>query len=450
MRIGTARKLEEDEIQDRLAEYARKPDPRIRDEVVLQYGNLVESIGRRFVGACEPLEDLVQEGYIGLIASVDKYDADKGVKFSTYATHFIIGQIKHYLRDKGKIIKEPAWLQELNQKMTRVIESLNQKFGRQPTEKEIGEVMQMPEQTVNELLTTREVFKVSSLDGGTDKDDDSNHPDTEKISDQKLVSFQLPLEDKIVLETAMQRLKDIEQQVIFEHFYRGHNQTEIAKMFGISCNYVSHILRNGTKKLKKILTTEEIRDTQMQRTLVSQRIKPGSEPSDVLSVIDPITEVYNRQYFEQRLDEEISRAYRSKDEMVVLLLNIVLPEEVDNYTRMVRMDDLLYTTAQSMKKRVRKMDVLARFGEMSFGLILPHTEASADKVAERLTGIVSSISIGTGGRNSGLTLELQIGKALYPKDAANSRDMLKCAAANMGVELNELEGYGEQDMEQAA
>src|ERR1035437_7685202 len=143
--MGSVRKLSEEEIQDRLGHYSKRPDPKIRDEVVLQYANLVESIARRFVGACEPLEDLSQEGYIGLIASVDKYDGAKGVKFSTYATHFIIGQIKHYLRDKGKIIKEPAWLQELNQRMTRVMESLGQKLGRHPTEREIGEVMQMPE-----------------------------------------------------------------------------------------------------------------------------------------------------------------------------------------------------------------------------------------------------------------------------------------------------------------
>ncbi len=134
--MGSVRKLTEEEIQERLEQYAACPDPKIRDEIVLQYANLVESIGRRFVGACEPLEDLIQEGYIGLIASVDKYDGSKGVKFSTYATHFIIGQIKHYLRDKGKIIKEPAWLQELNQRMTKVIESLHQQYGRQPTEKE--------------------------------------------------------------------------------------------------------------------------------------------------------------------------------------------------------------------------------------------------------------------------------------------------------------------------
>jgi len=440
MRMGSSRKLTEEEIQDRLSDYAKHPDPRIRDEIVLQYSNLVESIGRRFVGACEPLEDLTQEGYIGLIASVDKYDAGKGVKFSTYATHFIIGQIKHYLRDKGKIIKEPAWLQELNQRMTRVIESLGQKFGRQPTEKEIGEVMQMPEHTIRELLTTREVFKVSSLDGGDKDDSSSTQRDTEKIKDDKMVTFQLPLEDKIVLEAAMQRLKDIEQQVISEHFYKGHNQTEIAKQLGISCNYVSHILRNGTKKLKKILTTEEIRDTQMQRTLISMRTKPGPTSTGSSSVLDSATGVYNRQYFEQRLDEEVSRACRDHHKVALMLINISFPEDIDRYIRMVRMDDLLYTAAQSMRENVRKMDVLARFGESSFALILPHTAGHASIVAERLTEIISSIRVDSGRNNPKMEITTKMGIAKYPADAKSSRDLLDKASEDLGMTLDELSG----------
>lgn len=435
MAIAGARKLTEDEVQERLATYATLREPRVRDEIVLQYANLVESIGRRFVGACEPLEDLVQEGYIGLIASVDKYDAGKGVKFSTYATHFVIGQIKHYLRDKGKIIKEPAWLQELNQRMSRVIESLGQKLGRQPTEKEIGDVMQMPESTVVELLTTREVFKVSSLDG--DKDDSPNQRDTEKISDEKIVTFQLPLEDKIVLEAAMQRLKDIEQQVISEHFYKGHNQTEIAKHLGISCNYVSHILRNGTKKLKKILTTEEIRDTQMQRALVSSRPRTG-EAARGSSVIDGATGAYNRHYLEQRLDEEISRACRAHSKVSVVLIDVCLSDDSDKYLRMARMDDVLYTAAQAMRSSIRKMDVLARFGEASFGVILPHTASQAAVVAQRLTEIVSNIEIESGRKTAKIGATARVGIAKYPADASNYRDMLTKACENMGVSMDEL------------
>ena len=449
MRIISARKLTEEQIQDRLAEYATTRKPEIRDEIVLQYGNLVESIGRRFVGACEPLEDLTQEGYIGLIASVDKYDASKGVKFSTYATHFIIGQIKHYLRDKGKIIKEPAWLQELNQKVTRVIESLGQQLNRHPTEKEIGDVLQLPERTVAELLTTREVFKVSSLDG--DKDDPNNNQhDTEKISDEKIVTFQLPLEDKIVLEAAMDRLKGIEQQVISEHYYKGHNQTEIAKRLGISCNYVSHILRNGTKKLRKILATEEIRDTQMQRTLVASRTDAKDRSKDAASVIDSATGVYSRQYLEQRLDEEISRAYRDGSNMAVLMIDISLPEEMDRYVRMIRMDDVLYTAAQAMRSSIRKIDVLARFGETSFALILPHTAGQASVVADRLTEVVSNIEVESGRKTSKIGATARMGIAKYPTEALNYRDMLRLACENMGATVEELTGEVEIPLKRVA
>lgn len=448
--MGVVRKLTEEEIQDRLAEYAERSDQKIRDEIVLQYSNLVESIGRRFVGACEPLEDLVQEGYIGLIASVDKYDADKGVKFSTYATHFIIGQIKHYLRDKGKIIKEPAWLQELNQRMTRVIETLGQKFGRQPTEKEIGEVMQMPEQTVGELLTTREVFKVSSLDGGDKDDSNTNQHDAEKISDDNVVTFQLPLEDKIVLEAAMQRLKDIEQEVISEHFYIGHNQTEIAKQFGISCNYVSHILRNGTKKLRKILTTEEIRDTQMQRTLVSKRISPIEKTTDKSSVLDSTTGVYTRQYIEQRLDEEISRAFRGNHKLALMLVDIQLPDDMDRFMRIIRMDDLLYTSAQTMRANIRRMDVMARLGETSFAVILPHTASHARVVAERLSEVVKSVEIESGRKSVNAGATARIGIARYPVDATNGRGMFKFAANDMGTTMEELTGEKKPALRKAA
>lgn len=432
MRIGSARKLSEEEIQDRLSQYAKRTDPKIRDEIVLQYSNLVESIGRRFMGACEPLEDLVQEGYLGLIASVDKYDGDKGVKFSTYATHFIVGQIKHYLRDKGKIIKEPAWLQELNQRMTKVIDSLNQKFNRQPTEKEIAEVMQMPESTVRELLTTREVFKVTSLDG--EKDDGSGTRESEKISDQKLVTFQLPIEDKIVLETALDRLKDIEQQVINDHFYTGLNQTEIAKRLNISCNYVSHILRNGTKKLRKILATDEIRDVQIQRTNVSRRTTPGNAISSS-TVLDSATGVYNKEYFLQRLDEEISRACRHSESISLMFLDVQLPEGMDNWMRIVRLDDYLYQLGQVLRDSLRKMDVIARYGETSFAVLMPHTSSHAHVVGTRLEKLVCSVEINTGRKGQTLASTAQSGIACYPTEATSRDELIDKTIEKLGYPI---------------
>ncbi len=445
MRNGNVRKMTEEEIQEYLDSYAENPDPAIRDDVVLQYSNLVESIARRFLGACEPLEDLIQEGYIGLIASVDKYDASKGVKFSTYSTHFIIGQIKHYLRDKGKIIKEPAWLQELNQRMTKVMESLNQNLGRQPTEKEVAEAMGMKESAVRDLMTTREVFKVSSLDG--DREDNSGAREAEKLTDEKVVSFQLPIEDKIVLETTLDHLKEIEQKVINMHFYKGLNQTEIAKKLDISCNYVSHILRNGTKKMRKILTTDEIRDSQMQRVLKSKR---SSDDVGSSTVLDPATGVYTYDYFVQRLDEEVSRAYRNSDDLGLLVLRLSLPDQIDDFVRMARTDDFLHKVGQTLKANTRKMDILARIGDMTFSLILPHTGSKIENVKERLEKLLNELEMDSGRKGLKFRADCTSATAIYPKEASSGQEMLESAATDMGTTVKEITETSGDDQAKAA
>ncbi|MGQ9455204.1 MAG: sigma-70 family RNA polymerase sigma factor [Armatimonadota bacterium] len=439
MRTQNTKKLSEEQINELVAKYKSTNDPAIRDTIVMQYNNLVESVARRFLGAGEPLEDLVQEGYVGLIRSVDKYDPEIGVKFSTYATHFIIGEVKHYLRDRGKIIKEPAWLQELNQRMTRVIESLSQNLGRTPTEKEIAQMMQMRESTVREMLMTREVFKVLSLE--EEREDASGPKESEKIADTKLTTFQLPLEDKIVLETALHRLKDIEQRVLHMHFYKGLNQTEIADKLGISCNYVSHILRNSTRKLKKILITDELRDIQIQRAFRSRHLEPIADVPE--SVLDTTARVYNQHYFCQRLNEELSRAYRERYPVAVLLVEVCLPENMDHYIRLVRTDDVLYHVAQALKGNVRKMDLVARLSGNYFAIMLPHTLTQAGIVAQRIAKVVASIQVCTGHAASNLACQARTAHALYPEDAENSTQLLACAADRLAVELKDLLGEEE-------
>lgn len=435
MQSSRTSKYTEEEVQELLALYARKQDIAVRDQIVLQYNNLVESIARRFVGACEPVEDLVQEGFIGLITAVDLYDATKGVKFSTYATHFIIGQIKHYLRDKGKIIKEPAWLQELNQRMSKVIESLAQKHGRPPTEQEIGEVMNLSEDTVSEMLTTREVFKVSSLDAGVERDDNAGYPvDPEKIKDEKCTTFQLPIEDKIVLETAMNRLKSIEQQVIYEFFYKDLNQTEIARKLNISCNYVSHILRNSTKKLKKILITDEIRDTQMQVTLLSKRLQDRTQALEQHTVIDTLTGAYNRRYFYNRLDEEVSRAYRHGHPISVIAVKVALPDSVGRLTKMIRTDDVMQQVTERLRAAVRKADVVARVQDEVFGVILPHTGENAAGVAGRLERILSDEPFESPHTRETVSADIAVAWATYPDDARDARALAARAMSDLGID----------------
>ncbi|MCC6483830.1 MAG: sigma-70 family RNA polymerase sigma factor [Armatimonadetes bacterium] len=421
MRNTQASRLTEEQILKLLNRYREKRDTRARDRLVTQYTNLVESVGRRFAGAGEPVEDLVQEGYIGLISAVEGFDVSKGVKFSTYATHFVIGQIKHYLRDKGKIIKEPAWLQELNQRMTRVIESLAQQFGRAPAEAEIASVMKISEDDVREMLTTREVFKVSSLDGDRDDPTGSLAADAESAKRLKYETFQLPLEDRMVLETSVERLKNIEQDVIHEYYFKDLNQTEIARKLGISCNYVSHILRNSTKKLRKIITTEDIREVQIQmRSMHKHAGARGVTPA--AEVTDSATELYSRAYFLARLEEELSRASRHGYPVAAMVLTMEYMCDSGRGWTPMSTDERLFRIGQIIRSRVRKADIVARYNDHQIGLVLPHTGSAGARVCERIRDIVEQLN----GEHAQelLTLRGTLTFVTYPEEASNFTDVL--------------------------
>jgi RNA polymerase sigma-B factor len=427
-----SRKLSDHEIHGLLREYKSSRSQVIRDRVVMQYTNLVESVARRFAGAAEPTEDLVQEGYIGLITAVDGYNADKGVKFSTYATHFVIGQIKHHLRDRGKIIKEPAWLQELNQKVTRVIESLSQELGRVPTNGEIAKMMGMPEETIAELLTTREVFKVASLDGGSEQDDDNPTTyDMDRVKADRAVEFQLPLEEKVVLETALQKLKDLEQTVIQEFYFRDKNQTEIARELGISCNYVSHILRNSTKKLKKIMVTDELKEAQMELTLMRRRIEEQAHIIEEQTVVDPSTRLYNRRYFDSRLEEELSRASRHQYPLSVVLVNLDGIENVSRAYGTIRGEEATRQAAELIRGGVRRVDIVTRFDNSTYALVLPHTGSHAVIVAERLGKILGKWLQESGLAEGRAPVSVNIGYGCYPGDAADAQSLAERALQEM-------------------
>src|SRR5512147_756580 len=109
MARAKSRPPDRQEIDATAREYRRTRDIALRDRLISQHLYLVQTVARKFSGLGESYEDLLQEGAMGLINAVDLYDPDRRVQFSTYATHLVEGQIRHYLRDKGKLIKQPAW-----------------------------------------------------------------------------------------------------------------------------------------------------------------------------------------------------------------------------------------------------------------------------------------------------------------------------------------------------
>ncbi len=428
------RRSEEDVLQ-LLMSYRQSKDNTYRDRIVSQFTALVESVARRYATCGEPADDLAQEGYIGLITAIELYDVTKNVKFSTYATHFVIGQIKHYLRDRGKIIKEPAWLQELNQRIVRRTEQLAQDLQRQPTQGEIAAAMGMTEDAVAEVVTNREVFKVTSMDGGQDQDDDNNGTiDLDRQASRDFVtSFEVPLDERLVLESAIENLKPLEQQVISEFYFQDRNQTEIAAKLGISCNYVSHILRNAAKKMRKILNTEELKDAQVQ---ISGLRKKGLLTPDFQSeaLVDELTRLYTRGYFEQRLEEEMLRAGRLETNVAVLMIKIAGLTPFTAASGTLKADEILRTTVKVVRTNVRRSDILTRYSPDQLAMILPYTGEHVSVVVDRLKGALADELHTIRTAHNGVRIEWHFGSAIYPQDGASWSNVAKAAMERVSVD----------------
>ena len=132
---------------------------------------LVEHCARRFRNRGEPFEDLVQVGTIGLLKSIDRFDAERGVEFSTYATPTIIGEIKRYFRDKGWAIRVPRRLQELRMQIGAATAELTQGLGRSPTPRELARAIGCSVEEIVEGIESSNAYSTLSLDASDDTDD---------------------------------------------------------------------------------------------------------------------------------------------------------------------------------------------------------------------------------------------------------------------------------------
>jgi RNA polymerase sigma-B factor len=229
--------------------YRRTQDRALQQSLVLRYLPLVHRIARRYVRPGAPLEDLVQIGSIGLIHAVTTFDPTRGVKFETYAFHHVAGEIRHFLRDGLEAVRAPRWVRKVYADMTAAVDRLQQHLGRTPTVPEIARAMNMAEEGVREVLDAHSQIRVRSMTDMTEEHD--VRPDL--IAHQRFVSLQLPIEDRIVLMEAMERLADLQRQVVYYLFYQDLTQSEVAKRLGVSQRHVSRLLAAALRHLAEPL-----------------------------------------------------------------------------------------------------------------------------------------------------------------------------------------------------
>jgi RNA polymerase sigma-B factor len=221
-----------------------------RESLVRLHLPLVEHLARRFSGRGEPYDDLVQVGTIGLIKAIDRFETDRGVEFSTYATPTIVGEIKRHFRDRGWAIRVPRRLQELRLLITSATAELSQELGRSPTVPELAERIGVSDEEVLEGLESANAYSTLSLDAPEGSPDRA----TSVIENLGDVDEALgTVEDRETIKPLLELLDERERRILILRFFKGMTQSQIATEVGISQMHVSRLLSRSLETLREHL-----------------------------------------------------------------------------------------------------------------------------------------------------------------------------------------------------
>jgi RNA polymerase sigma-B factor len=248
---------EERADRDLLRRYHEQGDLEARERLIEQYLPLVRSLARRYSYRGEQLEDLVQVGCIGLIKAIDRFDVDRGVELTTYATPNIIGEIKRHFRDKGWSVRVPRGLQELNVRLSHLVEDLTVQLERSPTIAELAKAAGVEEEEVLEALESGQAYATLSLSapsGGSGEDGSDLDPleSLGELEHEYEVS-----EDRAVLAPGLRALDDRERRILHLRFFEGLTQSQIASQVGISQMHVSRLIRRALEKIRDEIAVED-------------------------------------------------------------------------------------------------------------------------------------------------------------------------------------------------
>jgi RNA polymerase sigma-B factor len=232
-----------------LRRYHESGDLEAREQLIEQYLPLVRSLARRYANRGEPLEDLVQVGSIGLIKAIDRFDVDRGVELTTYATPNVIGEIKRHFRDKGWSIRVPRGLQELNVRLSAILERLTVELERSPTIPELAEAADASEEDVLEALESSQAYTTVSLSSPGGSGEDAELDPLESLGELEH-EYEVS-EDRAVLAPGLDVLDERERRIVYLRFWEGLTQSQIAAQVGISQMHVSRLIRRSLEKVRE-------------------------------------------------------------------------------------------------------------------------------------------------------------------------------------------------------
>lgn len=236
--------------------YKEHGDMDAREKLVMSHLNLVRFLANKFKNRGEPLDDLMQVGYLGLLKAIDRFDPSRGLEFTTFATPTILGEIKRHFRDKGWSVRVPRRLQELSAKVNQATDLLTTQLQRSPTIAEIAEHLDATVDEVLEAMESSSAYSSVSLEApaGPDAEDTPSIIDRYATEDSDLALT----DDRLVIEEALEGFSPREREVIELRFIKGMTQIEIAEQLGISQVQVSRLLRRTLKKIQDKIDPEGV------------------------------------------------------------------------------------------------------------------------------------------------------------------------------------------------
>lgn len=230
-------------------DYARTRDPGLRAALVEEYLPFARGLARRYARRGESLDDLEQVAAFGLVKAVERFDPERGIRFTSFAAPTIIGELKRHFRDRGWSVQVPRRLQELSLELGKLSSDLAQELGRSPTVSELAARVGADDEEVLEAMELgRTAYQSVSID------EPAGEQDTATLADRLAASEDAgeTASNRASLARLLDCLPDRERRILHLRFFEDRTQSEIAEEIGISQMHVSRLIARSLDQLREI------------------------------------------------------------------------------------------------------------------------------------------------------------------------------------------------------
>lgn len=232
--------------QELFERYDQSKDEALREFILKKYLYVAEIVAKKFMNRGVEFDDLYQVASLALVKALERFESSRGVKFISFATPTLVGEIKNYFRDKTRMIRISRRDSELIRKLEDMKEYLTAELGRSPSPEELAEKLEISVERVLELMETQSAAYAASLDSYITINEDLKLIRLLGSTDDEYER----IEDRDFLQQCISQLGDLEKRLIQERFEEGKSQREVAAALGVSQMYISRVERKILVKFR--------------------------------------------------------------------------------------------------------------------------------------------------------------------------------------------------------